>query len=342
MQHILLADLPLTSSVLSPQANPVVLPQTARLCRQAGVEQQEALREDAQAAWLTPAERWLLHALRLPDADGEQAPWARLAVRAEVPVEGFLPDAPLGLLIPAHLHLGRDSLTLADPATLDLAADEAQRLFEAVEPLFTQAGWTLRMAAPMRWYVSHPSLAGVVSAGVARAQGRSVAAWMPGGAPARGWRQLLTEVQMTWQHHPVNEAREQSGRAEVNTLWLHGCGDLPPGWQSPLRCVAESDNGSADPTMAAALRGLAAWPALAQADALQVIDARCALADGAAQALQDLDARVAAALTAAMARAGRVRLTLAGQRRWITLAVSPPQDWKFWKRSDFNALLATV
>lgn len=340
MQHILLADLPLTPPAAPPGANPSVLPQTARLCRQADVIEQETLREDAQAAWLTPAERWLVHALRLQDADSEQAPWARLAARGEVPAEAFSPDAPLGLLIPAHLHLGRDSLTLADPATLGLSGDEAQRLFDAVEPLFTQAGWTLRMAAPMRWYVSHPSLAAVVSAGVARAQGRSVAAWMPGGAPARPWRQLLTEVQMTWQHHPVNEAREQHGRAEVNTLWLHGCGHVPPGWQSPLRCAAEPDDGSADPAVAAALRGLAAWPTSNQADVLQVVDARRALADGATQ--RDLDVRVAAALSAAMARDGRVRLTLAGERRWITLAVSPPQDWKFWKRRDFNALLTAV
>jgi hypothetical protein len=82
------------------------LPATAALCRQAVVLEQEAPREDAQAAWLTPAERWLLHALRLDGTEAEQAPWARLAALADGVSDAFPADQALCLLTPAHLRLG--------------------------------------------------------------------------------------------------------------------------------------------------------------------------------------------------------------------------------------------
>ncbi|MGA8010641.1 MAG: hypothetical protein WCA24_14765, partial [Thiomonas sp.] len=254
MQHILLADLPASAPAFAQLLTQPGLPATAALCRQARVLEQETLREDAQAAWLTPAERWLLHALRLETAEIEQAPWARLAALADGVADAFPADQALGLLTPAHLRLGRDSLSLTDPAALDLTADEAQQLFAAIAPLFADAGWTLRRVTPLRWYAAHPSLAEVVTASVARAQGRNVAAWMPGGPAARPWRQLLTEVQMTWQHHAVNEAREQRGLPDVNTLWIHGCGAMPPDGRSPLRIVGDADAAASDPALAAALR----------------------------------------------------------------------------------------
>jgi len=340
MQHILLADLPSTSPMWASMLAQTGLPTTAALCRQAIVLEQEAPREDAQAAWLTPTERWLLHALELEGGEAEQAPWARLAAQADGVTDALPADQPLGLLTPAHLRLGRDSLSLADPATLDLHADEAQQLFAAVAPLFAEAGWTLRFVTPIRWYAAHPSLAEVVTAGVARAQGRNVAAWMPGGPAARPWRQLLTEVQMTWQHHKVNEAREQRGLPDVNTLWIHGCGALPRDWRSPLRLVADDDDAPSDPVLAAALRGLAVRPRNGSLAVLRLFDARQLLARDTVHGLQQLDARLSAAIVQAVQQEGAVRLTLAGDMRWRTLLIRRLQGWKFWQRTAFPALFS--
>jgi hypothetical protein len=334
MHQLLLFDLPTTSPAFAQLLAQPGLPATAALCRQAVVLEQEAVREDAQAAWLTPAERWLLHAVRLDGNEAEQAPWARLAALADGVADAFPADQPLGLLTPAHLRLGRDSLSLTDPAALDLSADESQHLFDAVAPLFAEAGWTLRLVAPQRWYAAHPSLAEVVTAGVARAQGRSVAAWMPGGPAARPWRQLLTQVQMTWQHHPVNEARAQRGLPDVNTLWIHGCGALPPDWRSPLRPIDMGDTVS-DPMLAAALRGLTQAEAPAT---LQLFDARRFLRDDPAQGAQQLDAALSAAIARAVQQDGAVQLTLAGELRWRTLQIRRPQDWMFWRRTAFPTL----
>ena len=69
MLHLLLADLPLSAPAFGRLLIEPGLPAAAALCRQAVVLEQEAPREDAQAAWLTPSERWLLHALRLDGTD---------------------------------------------------------------------------------------------------------------------------------------------------------------------------------------------------------------------------------------------------------------------------------
>jgi hypothetical protein len=334
MHQLLLFDLPTTSPAFAQFLAQPALPATAALCRQAVVLEQEAPREDAQAAWLTPAERWLLHALHLEGAEAEQAPWARLAALADGVAGGLPADQPLGLLTPAHLRLGRDSLTLADPNALALSAANAQQLFDAVAPLFAEAGWTLRLVAPQRWYAAHPSLAEVVTAGVARAQGRSVAAWMPGGPAARPWRQLLTQVQMTWQHHAVNEARAQQGLPDVNTLWIHGCGALPSGWRSPLRLM-DADEAVSDPMLAAALRGLAQAEASAT---LQLFDARRFLRDDPAQGAQQLDAALSAAIARAVRQHGAMQLTLAGEFGWRTVQIRRQKDWMFWRRTAFPAL----
>jgi len=334
MHQLLLFDLPTTSPAFAQFLAQPALPATAALCRQAVVLEQEAPREDAQAAWLTPAERWLLHALHLEGAEAEQAPWARLAALADGVAGGLPADQPLGLLTPAHLRLGRDSLTLADPNALALSAADAQQLFDAVAPLFAEAGWTLRLVAPQRWYAAHPSLAEVVTAGVARAQGRSVAAWMPGGPAARPWRQLLTQVQMTWQHHAVNEARAQQGLPDVNTLWIHGCGALPSGWRSPLRLM-DADDAVSDPMLAAALRGLAQAEASAT---LQLFDALRFLRDDPAQGAQQLDAALSAAIARAVRQHGAMQLTLAGEFGWRTVQIRRQKDWMFWRRTAFPAL----
>ncbi len=342
MQHILIADLPASSPGFVELLAREGLPASAALCRAARQAEQEPLRDDAQAAWLTPAERWLARALRLQRDDAEQAPWARLAAMADGLGDAFDASQPLGALTPAHLLLGRDSLSLTDPADLALPDDEARALFDAASGLFADAGWTLRYAAPLRWYVAHPSLAEVVTAGVARARGRSVAAWMPAGPAARPWRQLLTEVQMTWQHHPINEARLARGERDINALWLHGCGSLPAGWNSPMRLAEPGGAAPArDALVDAVLHGMADAARPDAADALHWIDAGALLAGDPVIGLRTIDAALSAALQTALAAESRVRLTLAGDRLWRTLEVGRG-GWAPWRRTRLTELFAAV
>lgn len=336
MHSLLLADLP--ADLLRDDW----LPRTALLCRQSRMADEEPLREDAQAAWLTPAERWLMQALGLPQ-DAEQAPWARLAAAADG-LTGWAADAPgLGLLTPAHLRLGRDSLTLDDPGQLGLTEEHSRALFEAAEPVFAQAGWSVRRATARRWYAAHVSLADVVSAAPARARGRGMAAWMPAGPAARPWRQVLTEVQMTWQHHPANAEREELGLPEVNTLWLHGCGPLDFGWCSPLRAAEEAPDAAGEDDWGALLRGLSLRACDAADAQLRVINVPRQLAEMSEQPGDPLDAFdvvLSDAMRAALSTGAAVRLVLAGTLHWRSVEVSHSAAWRFWRRATLQGLAA--
>ena len=104
----------------------------------------------------------------------------------------------------------------------------------------------------MRWYVSHPSLAGLPCASVDRVIGRNVDLWLrtdaAGGTDPRLrlLRRLQNEVQMLLFTHPINEQREDRGVLPVNSFWLSGCGPAQPvdarrsacRWRTGLRAAA--------------------------------------------------------------------------------------------------------
>ena len=334
--HTLLID----TAALDPEAWSQALrggamPRLLRALRMAHVVTREALREDAQAAWLSPAERWMRRALGLDEpelhAPEQQAPWGALAA-----VGAGLQAGPRAwaLASPAHLVLGRDSLQLADPAQLAIDANHAQALLQAVLPLLQDQAWEMRAWRPGCWLVSHPSLEQVLTADPLRAVGRNAASWMPGGPAAAPWRRLLTEIQMVWASHPVNEARRESGLPEVNTLWLNGCGVLRTMPGNPFVLDAEERSAWRD-AGCAWLGALAdALPALAPSrhpHALHVLQLRSHDALRAQQACAQLDEQAAGRLSAALRDHAAVRLVLAGSRGWVDLELRASRSWHFWR-----------
>jgi hypothetical protein len=148
-------------------------------------------------------------------------PWAaRLGQKDGVPVN----DEAWGLLTPVHFHLGADHVTLADPQSLRLSAQDSHTLFEEVKPLFESEGWQMAWGAPTRWYVAHASLDGLPTASLDRAIGRNIEQWMPTGAQSKLVRRLQNEVQMLLYQHPLNDRRVGVGALPVNSFWLSGCG----------------------------------------------------------------------------------------------------------------------
>ena len=132
--------------------------------------------------------------------------------------------ARVGQLTPVHLHLGTEQVTLTDPDALALDAGDARSLFDALQPLFGDAGFALHWGDAQRWYVEHPSLAELATASLDRVVGRNIDAWLPDARTSRAWQRLLSEAQMLLHGHEVNARREASGLAAVNSLWLSGCG----------------------------------------------------------------------------------------------------------------------
>ena len=133
-----------------------------------------------------------------------------------------------GLLTPSHWLLGRDNVTLLNPAELALGEAESKGLFDAVRGLFESEGFTLAWGASLRWYAAHDSLDGLPCASLDRVIGRHVDRWLPEAQRGRLLRRLQSEVQMLLYPHALNEAREAEGRLSVNSFWLSGCGRAQP------------------------------------------------------------------------------------------------------------------
>ncbi len=176
-------------------------------------------------------------------------------------------DRAWGLLTPVHWHVGRDQVTLGDPAELGLDAAASCALFEAARDLFESEGFVLAWGAPLRWYAAHESLVELPCASLDRVIGRNVDRWLPGSARARLVRRLQSEVQMQLYAHAVNEEREARGQLDVNSFWLSGCGRFQ---------AADSDAVQVHETLRAPLLA-DDWEAWAQAwralDALALADA---------------------------------------------------------------------
>ena len=171
-----------------------------------------------------PHERALAAAWGWRGDDGA-LPFAALAAAADgIEVHGHA----WGLVTPSHWHVGRDHITMSDPAALGLAEGESRALFTAVGELFESEGFAWVWGAPGRWYAAHPSLAGLGCASLDRVIGRNVDFWIDAGAAhnphAALIRRLQSEVQLLLYPHPINEAREARGALAVNSFWLSGCG----------------------------------------------------------------------------------------------------------------------
>jgi hypothetical protein len=172
-------------------------------------------------------------------------------------VEGAAPAGEGGWWLradPVHLRPDLAKLILFDAGTFALSGAEASELAAAVAPLFAEVGATLRVLAPMRWYLRLDAPAGLTAAPLSAVIGQDLRGHLPAGPDARRWRSLITEVEMTLFASPVNAAREARGEPPVNGLWLWGGGRLP-GAATGRWCGVHAD----DPT-AHGLAGLSGAP----------------------------------------------------------------------------------
>ena len=285
-----------------PTASPLALPALPHLRALLSQLEVHARQEGDEYALSMPHERLLAQTWGWPHGDGH-IPWAAWWARQDG-VE--LDDtAAWALLSPGHWLMGRDHLTVVDPAVLTLSDDDSRALMATVQPYFEEDGWTLRWGAADRWYAAHPSLNDYPSASLDRVVGRNPDVWLTDHPQARGVRRLQSEVQMLLYNHPVNDAREAQGLLSINSFWLSGAGRLPTGW-------SDAPSG---PRLIDALK-----PALLGDDM-----------PGWLQALEALDNTVLAEVATLVEAGEPVRLTLCGERHAVTLANRTAQGW--WSRA---------
>lgn len=135
-------------------------------------------------------------------------------------------------LDPVHFDVRREGIMLADPARLDLTADQATELIAAIQPLFAEWG-EISASAPNRWELRLARPPALETRPLAALIDRPVPPGLPGGTDGREWRRLLAEAQTALHAHPLNRQREAAGRPTVSSLWPWGQGRLPATASSP-------------------------------------------------------------------------------------------------------------
>ncbi|MBP6404590.1 MAG: phosphoglycerate mutase [Ramlibacter sp.] len=175
-----------------------------------------------------PHERALARAYGLDAPDGG-LPWAAWQAResGRDTAHGAGGQA-WAWITPCHWRMGRDHILMLHPLALQLDAQDARTLVDAMQPYFAQDGITLEYDAPTQWLARGEAFRGLATASLDRVIGRDVNAWMARGGAARTLRRLQSEMQMLLYTHPVNEARERGGLLPVNSFWVSGTGALPP------------------------------------------------------------------------------------------------------------------
>jgi len=212
-----------------------------------------------------PALQWLL-----ARADRHEAPLTSDAALFQlfglpIPADADLPVAAVTQLAdggdpgdgwwlradPVHLRPDLRGVFLADARTLAIEPVEAAALAAAFDQTFACDGLQLHVPRPDRWYLRLPADPGIHTHSLHSVIGRDINPLLPHGPNARRWHALLTEAQMLFYNHPVNQAREQRNQPMVNSVWFWGGGPLPA-----RPCPAAAGLYSRDP-LACGLAGLA-------------------------------------------------------------------------------------
>ena len=193
------------------------LPALAKLLARA----QRKERHDSETfAASLPHEQWLSG--QLPDSSPPIAHTLMKALdRAPSPGVWFVTQ-------PVHLHIARDHLVLTDHRRLYLNQNEAQELFDSVQPLFEEQDLELLFGNAHYWFIRADAWSDFRTCTPDAACGHNIDIWQPSGSAAREWRRLHNEVQMLWHQHPLNLAREERGELRVNALWLWGASAQEP------------------------------------------------------------------------------------------------------------------
>ncbi len=128
---------------------------------------------------------------------------------------------------PVYLEPRLDHLFLHAFVPGDISASEYQGLFDHLQGrLATSGDFAFARVGAYGYLRANAPMASATLSTLVVNQ-RVPGEYMPAGPDAAGYRQRLSEIEMTLHEHAVNEARVERGQFPVNSLWLWGGGTLP-------------------------------------------------------------------------------------------------------------------
>lgn len=207
---------------------------------------------------------WFGHADRAPDESVRDAPlgaahltwlWRAFCGEGAVPVtapyawhalsaaSALVPDDGLQWwhCDPIHVEVTRDHLMVGRSADARLTEPEADALATEADAVLHEHGARLKRLRHDAWFVQTERRWQLTAAPLATARGQTLGPCLPIGPDAALWRRILTEIQVRWNYHAVNAAREQSGQPPINGVWLHGGGVWAPLPRQPFATIASDD-----------------------------------------------------------------------------------------------------
>ncbi len=276
-----------------------------------------------RAARFPALERWLARARSTTEAAQGTRSWLATAFElpsppayAAVALEGEGLGRPGAWLRadPVHLAVGQDAVALRDASLLEVTREEANALVDALAVLFEPDGLAFISPAPDRWYVRVPEGEVPVTTPLDDALGRNVFGLLPRGGGALNWAGAITETQMLFASHPVNQAREARGQPAINGVWFWGEGALPAKLARPYAAIEGGDE---------IVRGLAR---LCGAGAVIEGSGGLVVLDGASRALSRGDAQGWVAAVAALERDWFARMGALVSRHRTVRVIVPGND----------------
>lgn len=138
---------------------------------------------------------------------------------------GAVPDVPVEHVVlaePVGLTPGRDEATLLPREALALTAAEVSALFASTNDWLREDGQALVQASSGRSYLIGLDGSALETPPAHALARRHVGKHFPASADTAIWRRLMTEIQMHWHTHAVNERREAEGLPLVNAIWFSG------------------------------------------------------------------------------------------------------------------------
>jgi hypothetical protein len=211
---------------------------------------------DAGRAPRLPDLRWLAGRAEIPAAI--QCTWREWLLGASGAERRLLDDWPAGPCLrvaeegvrpaghwavaePVHFLTALDHLRLAPLDAVSITDGEAAALADSLRAHLAGSPFSLETITPERWSLGCAQALQVASRDPAEAVGCNVRELLPEGPDGRAVRGLMNELQMALHEHPVNEARERSGRPAINALWLWGFGTAAPAREIRLPALATDD-----------------------------------------------------------------------------------------------------
>ena len=170
-----------------------------------------------------PHERALGKAQGLPVVEGCIPLAAQKAMRLGLEHATSLPWSFVTL---CDSVVGIGSMTMEDPAQLQVSETESRQLLADMTPYFAEDGLTLHYLEPSLWLCSGEPLRDARTASLDRVIGKDLSDWQPALGESAKLRRLQNEMQMLLYTHTVNDARSRARVAAINSIWLHGTGEL--------------------------------------------------------------------------------------------------------------------